>query len=552
MKFVRILMIAILTTFTLSSMAIASKIEVDTQYDFKLALDYVFAARVDTIVLITSGGIYTTTDTMHLQIKKPLVIMAKPGLAEKPIFRHGDLDSSVIEIFRVHDTVTFEGVIFDGYNAKRPMKYGVRVGHGPATQIPRVYAKIGLNVTFKNCEFRDFFPPNWENDSGGNAVYFLRPEAGEPIIKAGTVRIENCTFRNLGDEAIRIAETEKYAVTRAVDTLIVRNCTFKNVFAECIRFYADTDTSTEDAYLFLEHLTVDSSATRMAYIKNNQNTIFRDIIVTNSHLPKTYRAERADYVVQVQQRGSIVSHVDTLNLIFTTPYSSRISATKGGKVDETTIYAFDPLYQDPHKNNYTLLPASPAYGIAHDGTALGDLRWATNTPTRFPFVVTVVGNGKVVADPPMIAPNYEAGTIVTLTAVPDSGWQFITWGGDLTGSANPATIAVDAAKNITATFQQGTGISDETEQPTEYRLDQNYPNPFNPSTTIRFSLKQNGLTTLAVFNAVGQKVQTVFHQYLKAGNHQISFDATDLPSGIYFYQIRSGNFKAVRKFVVMK
>ncbi len=552
MKFVKNLLTVMLATFCLSSVAIASKIEVDTQYDFKLALDYVFAARVDTIVLITSGGIYTTTDTMHLQIKKPLVIMAKPGLAEKPIFRHGDLDSSVIEIFRIHDSVTFEGVIFDGYNAKRPMKYGVRVGHGPATQIPRVYAKIGLNVTFKNCEFRDFFPPNWENDSGGNAFYFLRPESGEPIIKAGTVRIENCTFRNLGDEAIRIAETEKYAVTRAVDTLIVRNCTFKNVFAECIRFYADVDTSTADAYLLFEHLTIDSSATRVAFIKNNQHTIFRDVIVTNSHMPKQYRMDRADYVVQVQQRGSIISHIDTLNITFLTPYSNRISATKGGSVDETTVYGFDPLYEDPHRNNYTLLAASPAYGAAHDGSALGDLKWATNTSTRFSFVLTIVGNGTVTADPPLVAPSYEAGTTVSLTAVPDSGWQFVEWSGDLTGSTNPATITVDAAKNITATFQQGTGIVDKIELPTEYSLAQNYPNPFNPSTTINFSLKQNGLTTLEVYNVIGQKVKTVLNQNLKAGKHQIIFDASDLSSGIYFYQISSGNFKAVRKLVVMK
>ncbi|MCU0644748.1 MAG: T9SS type A sorting domain-containing protein [bacterium] len=552
MKFVKILLAVMLATFCLSSVAISSKIEVDTQYDFKLALDYVFAARVDTIVLITSGGIYTTTDTMHLQIKRPLVIMAKPGLAQKPIFRHGDLDSSVIEIFRIHDDVTFDGVIFDGYNAKRPMKYGVRVGHGPATQIPRVYARIGMNITFKNCEFRDFFPPDWENTSGGNAFYFLAPASGEPIIKAGTVKIENCTFRNLGDEAIRIAETEKYAVTRVVDTLIVRNCTFKNIFAECIRFYADTDTSTEDAYVLMEHLTVDSSGTRMAYIKNNQNTIFRDIIVTNSHLPKTYRAERADYVVQIQQRGSIISHVDTLNLIFTTPYSSRISATKGGKVEEATIYAFDPVYESPHQNNYTLLPASPAYGIAHDGEALGDLRWATNTSIRVPFVLTIVGNGKVTAEPPLIAPNYEKGTSVILTAVPDSGWEFLEWSGDLTGSTNPATITVDAAKNITAAFKQGTGIVDKTELPTEYSLGQNYPNPFNPSTTITFSLKQNGLTTLEVYNVIGQKVKTILNQNLKAGKHQIIFDAFDLSAGIYFYQIRSGNFKAVRKFVVMK
>ncbi|RQW04500.1 T9SS C-terminal target domain-containing protein [candidate division KSB1 bacterium] len=304
--------------------------------------------------------------------------------------------------------------------------------------------------------------------------------------------------------------------------------------------------------MLFEHLTIDSSATRVAFIKNNQFTIFRDIIVTNSHMPKQYRMDRADYVVQVQQRGSTISNIDTLNISFLTEYSSRISATKGGTVDETTVYGFDPLYEDPHRNNYTLLAASPAYGAAHDGSALGDLQWATNISTRLPFVLTIVGNGTVAADPPLVVPSYESGSTVTLTAVPDSGWEFVEWSGDLTGANNPASITVDAAKTITATFQQSTGVGDNAELPIEYRLDQNYPNPFNPSTTIAFSLKQNGFTTLEVYNVIGQKVKTVLNQNLKAGNHHVILDAADLSSGIYFYQIRSGNFKAVRKFVVMK
>ncbi len=553
MKVAKIFLTALLLALCLSQTAAAKKIEVDTQYDFKLALDYVFSAKVDTIVLITSGGIYTTTDTLHMQIKRPLVIMAKPGLAKKPVFRHGDVDSSVIEIFRVHDDVVFDGVIFDGYNAKRPMKYAVRVGHGPATQIPRVYAREGLDLIFKNCEFRDIFPPDWQTIAGGNAIYFLAPLSGEPIIKAGTVLIENCLFRNIGDEAIRIAETEKYKVTRAVDTLIVRNCTFKNVFAECIRFYADIDTSNEDAYLLMEHLTVDSSCTRMAFIKNNKKTIFRNILVTNSQLPKTYRAERADYVVQVQCNGSMVSHLDTLNLIFSIPYTNRVSASKGGKVDAATVYAFDPLYKDRFKDDYTMLAASPAYGIGHDGSALGDLRWATQTPTRVPFVLTVTGKGKVTADPALIAPNYEPGTMVTLTAVPDSGWNFSGWSGSISSSDNPLSLTVDGAKALTATFQEGeTGVKQTAGMPLAYALQQNYPNPFNASTTLSFSLKQPGMTTLEVYNTIGQMVKTVLQQKMAAGEYRVPFQASDLPSGVYFYRINSGPYTATKKFVLMK
>lgn len=552
MKFVKLLSLVSIAVLVFVSAAFSSSIEVDTNYDFKLALDYAFSAKIDTIILIESGGNYTTADTMYLTIKDPIVIMAKPGLAEKPIFRHGDLDSSVIEIFRIFDDVTFDGIIFDGYNAIRPMKAALRVGHSGLTDFPRYFAKEGLNITIQNCEFQNFFPPNWQNDSGGHALYFLRPETGEPAIKTGTVRIENCKFTGLGDEAIRIAETEKYAVQRVVDSLIVRNCTFKNVYAECIRFYADTDTSTEDAYLLMEHLTFDSTATRVVYIKNNQKTIFRDIIVSNTHLPKQYRMDRASYIVQVQQRGSYVANLDTFNIIYNAPYAPRVGATKGGSVDDATVYAFDPLYENAVQYNYTLLAASPAYGIGHDGSALGDLTWATKTPTRMAFVLVVEGNGSVKCNPPLIAPNYEPGTVVTMTAVPDSGWQFISWSGDLTGTDNPASITVDAAKNVTATFEQGTGIDQKTIVPREYRLEQNYPNPFNPSTTINFSLKKAGKSTMELYNVLGQKISTIFNQHIEAGNHKVMFDASQLPSGVYFYKLTSGDFTSIKKMILMK
>jgi len=553
MKLSKLLFLVSIVCLSLVCTTFSSHITVDDQYDFKLALDYAFgSANIDTLILTKSGGVYTTTDTFPLVIKKPITIIAAEGLPEKPIFTHSDPDSIVLEIFRICDDITFSGVIFDGYNAIRPMKSGIRVGHGPEEQSPRVYAREGLNVTLKNCEFRNFYPIGWENMVGGHCLSFLRPgSTSEPIIKAGTVRIENCVFRNIGDEAIRISETEKYNVERAVDSLIVRNCTFKNIAAECIRFYADTDISTEDAYVLIEHLTIDSSATRAAYIKNNQNAIFRDVLVTNSHLPKTYRSERSDYVVQVQQSGSHVSYIDTFNLIFKVPYTERVSASKGGTVDTTTVYGFDPLYEAPLSNDYTLTAPSPAYGIAHDGKSLGDLKWATNTPTRIPFVLSIVGEGSVDCDPELIAPNYEPGTVVTLTAIPDSGWTFSAWGGDLSGSENPTTVTVNEAKNITATFIGGSGIQPEN-IPHFYSLEQNYPNPFNPTTKISFSLKQAGWTTLEVYNVIGQKVTTMVDRYLDAGSYYVVFDAMNMTSGIYFYLIKSGDFRSIKKMILVK
>ena len=88
---------------------------------------------------------------------------------------------------------------------------------------------------------------------------------------------------------------------------------------------------------------------------------------------------------------------------------------------------------------------------------------------------------------------------------------------------------------------------------TEFRLDQNYPNPFNPSTIINFSIpKENTLVSLKIYNSIGQEVGTLINQVVPAGNHEVQFDATGLPSGVYFYTLTAGNFVNSKKMIVLK
>ncbi len=88
--------------------------------------------------------------------------------------------------------------------------------------------------------------------------------------------------------------------------------------------------------------------------------------------------------------------------------------------------------------------------------------------------------------------------------------------------------------------------------PSKFSLAQNHPNPFNPSTTIKFSLAQPGNTTITIFNALGQKELILLNRSMTAGDHALDFNAHDLPSGIYFYRIKSGGFQQVKKMVVLK
>jgi len=86
----------------------------------------------------------------------------------------------------------------------------------------------------------------------------------------------------------------------------------------------------------------------------------------------------------------------------------------------------------------------------------------------------------------------------------------------------------------------------------EYSLGQNYPNPFNPITTISFSLKEAGLVQIRVYDILGNEVAALVNENQEAGNYSAKFNASRLPSGIYFYRITSGNYTATKKLILLK
>ena len=88
--------------------------------------------------------------------------------------------------------------------------------------------------------------------------------------------------------------------------------------------------------------------------------------------------------------------------------------------------------------------------------------------------------------------------------------------------------------------------------PKGYALEQNYPNPFNPTTTIEFSLERHAQVNLAVFNILGQPVETLIDRTLERGIHRVDFDASALPSGVYFYRLTHPEGTETRKMVLLK
>jgi hypothetical protein len=86
----------------------------------------------------------------------------------------------------------------------------------------------------------------------------------------------------------------------------------------------------------------------------------------------------------------------------------------------------------------------------------------------------------------------------------------------------------------------------------EFSLEQNFPNPFNPTTQIEYSIKTAGLVTLKVYDMLGNEVANLADERREPGNYSVEFNAADLPSGIYFYTLISGNFVETKKLILLK
>ncbi|HEX7401422.1 MAG TPA: SBBP repeat-containing protein [candidate division Zixibacteria bacterium] len=158
----------------------------------------------------------------------------------------------------------------------------------------------------------------------------------------------------------------------------------------------------------------------------------------------------------------------------------------------------------------------------------------------------------------------------------DTGWV-IRYDGSASGDEAAVSIAVDDSGNVYVTgwsqnsegyedyctikyVQTPSEVKDETgdrEKPSEFNLSQNYPNPFNPTTKIEFTLAKSGFVTLQIYDVLGRKVRTLVSQELSSAYKSVIWDGKnedgkEVASGVYFYQLRVGDFSQPRKMILLK
>jgi len=97
-----------------------------------------------------------------------------------------------------------------------------------------------------------------------------------------------------------------------------------------------------------------------------------------------------------------------------------------------------------------------------------------------------------------------------------------------------------------------TSVTNDPVIPSKYSLEQNYPNPFNPVTNIRYNLPKNSFVTLKIYDIMGREVQTLVNENKNSGTYEARFDASNLPSGMYFCKMTAGDFSAQNKMLLIK
>jgi hypothetical protein len=196
------------------------------------------------------------------------------------------------------------------------------------------------------------------------------------------------------------------------------------------------------------------------------------------------------------------------------------------------------------------------------GTALSDI-----VPQEFVRTAAAFSNNQIV-DPQIAQIGRDVnsglnpipdtnGPAAMVTVYPDD--SFFTQA-DYKGAFNPTCTApwfmgwsaLDHEKITDSETAVEKEIADNKTLPDDYQLDQNYPNPFNPSTTIRYAVPVNGMVRLTVFNQLGQEIETLVQSVKSAGSYTISWDATDVPTGLYFYRLQAGETVLVKKMMLVK
>lgn len=203
-----------------------------------------------------------------------------------------------------------------------------------------------------------------------------------------------------------------------------------------------------------------------------------------------------------------------------------------------------------------LIGSTNTYRVTITGGPLA--RGGTNIATSSGTLDVVAGSGlrKVGNELTHSAPKAPANGAVsfefTFTAPSAAGSAILYANGNSVNfNGNSTGDQWNFAPNKTVIIS-ATSSAPQQPRPVGFELAQNFPNPFNPSTTIQFTLPQDDVVRLKIFDASGREVQTLVSGRSSRGTHTVSFNATNLASGVYLYRLETSTFSETKKMLLIK
>ena len=215
-----------------------------------------------------------------------------------------------------------------------------------------------------------------------------------------------------------------------------------------------------------------------------------------------------------------------------------------------------------HKRNITVRHSLP------NGTILQTAQYGPDVSTQYPVGYYIEdfefinGSGNLDSNNGRfsVTPDYPNGTYAYFAAMDSLGnseYPYLIgpqyYGVVTTGNTGPNS-GHNTVPDSAVEYTGGTSVGGNNyATPNQFMLYQNYPNPFNPYTIFNFRLPISSSVTLKIYDALGQEVATLLNnQEMQAGEHSVTFDATNLSSGMYFYRIQTNGFSETKKFVLQK
>jgi hypothetical protein len=473
-------------------------------------------APAGSVLLLERGGLYPNVGVVTVTV--PVTLQAT-GTGKRPVvFQTAKTDGTYdVRDFQLNGaSFTAIGIHFDADHGDNSWtRYGLSSG----------VANIVLR--FDGCAFSNYFGRTIDLLTADNKAFFTDCiwagdvkrtgfDEGRPIdarqFGHDTVFVQNCTFQNVTDRFFRHYTGAGYT---PLDVVIFDHCTFAYGYNYRPGFQFGTIKNLQ----FTNNLVIDPGmmGTEPFTIRKNEvdypegdirvfSAVKVDSLQTKINMSNNnvyieqpildiFKANKDSISQAPWFNAEFKSKIDTNKAVFSevltfanVPGAPTTVISQFARSPRTPITATAMNLRHPDSVNYAYSTSSKSYTAAAGGFPVGDLNWF---PTR------------------------------------KAAW-------------------ITAGKPITAVEQQ-------TVAPRTFTLSQNYPNPFNPSTTINYSLATDSHVMLAVYDVLGREVARLVDDMRQAGiAHRVTFDASRLASGVYYYRLQAGASSIVNKMILTK